>query len=124
MNKLAKRTLSLRSRRIIISICGIIVNVIFSYIMYRLGLPLFLDTIGTIAVVTITGALFPAICTAVITSVLCSFFYWPAMYFSAFNAIIIVITLIFLRRESFKKIGKLLSYSLSKDIPLKLFLKK
>ena len=110
MNKLAKRSLSLRSRRIIISICGIIVNVIFSYIMYRLGLPLFLDTVGTIAVVTITGALFPAICTAVVTSVLCSLFYWPAMYFSSFNAVIIVITLFFLRRDSFKQIGKLFIY--------------
>lgn len=110
MNKLAKTKLTLRSRRIIISICGIIVNVILSYIMYRLGLPLFLDTIGTIAVVAITGALFPAICTAVITSVLCSFFYWPAMYFSSFNAVIIVITLFFLRRDSFKQIGKLFIY--------------
>ncbi len=110
MNKLAKTKLTLRSRRIIISICGILLNTIFSYIMYRLGLPLFLDTIGTIAVVAITGALFPAICTAVITSVLCSFFYWPAMYFSSFNTLIIVITLFFLRRDSFKQIGKLFIY--------------
>ncbi len=110
MNKLAKTKLTLRSRRIIISICGILLNTIFSYIMFRLGLPLFLDTIGTIAVLAITGALFPAICTAVATSVFCSFFYWPAMYFSSFNALIIVITLFFLRRDSFKQIGKLFIY--------------
>lgn len=110
MNKLAKTKLTLRTRRIIISICGILLNTIFSYIMFRLGLPLFLDTIGTIAVAAITGALFPAICTAVVTSVLCSFFYWPAMYFSSFNTLIIVITLFFLRRDSFKQIGKLFIY--------------
>ena len=71
---------------------------------------MFLDTIGTIAVVAITEALFPAICTAVVTSVLCSFFYWPAIYFSSFNAVIIVITLFFLRRGAFKQIGKLFIY--------------
>ena len=110
MNKLAKTKLTLRTRRIIISICGIIINVLFSYIMFRLGLPLFLDTIGTIAVLAITEALFPAICTAVVTSVLGSFFYWPAMYFTSFNAVIIGITLFFLRRGAFKQIGKLFIY--------------
>ena len=110
MNKTTGKKISIRTRYSILSLCGIIVNLLFSFIFYKLGLPLYFDTFGTIAVAALTGSLFPAICTAVSTSVLYSFFYWPAIYLSAFNAIIAVITISFVRRSSFKKIGKLFIY--------------
>ena len=102
--------LSIRSQRIILSISGIIVNTILSFILYKSGVPLYLDTLGTIAVAALTANLFPAICTAIGTSVLCSFFYWPSIYLSSFNAIIAVITVLFVKKNSFKKIGKLFIY--------------
>ena len=102
--------LSIRSQRIILSISGIIVNTILSFILYKSGVPLYLDTLGTITVAALTANLFPAICTAIGTSVLCSFFYWPAIYLSSFNAIIAVITVFFVRKKSFKQIGKLFIY--------------
>lgn len=102
--------LSIRSQRIILSISGIIVNTILSFILYKSGVPLYLDTLGTIAVAALTANLFPAICTAIGTSVLCSFFYWPSIYLSSFNAIIAVITVFFVKKKSFKKIGKLFIY--------------
>ena len=80
--------------------------------MYRLGIPLYFDTIGTVAVAAITGLLFPAICTAVVTSVFCSFFYWPAIYLSFLNALIAIITVAFVRKKSFKKISRTLLYAL------------
>ncbi len=102
--------LSIRSRRIILSIIGIIVNTLLSFILFKCGIPLYFDTLGTIVVAALTGYLFPAICTAVGSSILCSFFYWPAIYLSSFNAMIAVITVVFARRNSFRQIGKLFIY--------------
>ena len=112
MNKATGKKISIRARHIIITVCAIIVNTLLSYIMYKLGVPLYFDTLGTIAVAAITGYLFPAICTAVCSSVLSSFFYWPAIYLSSFNAIIAIITVVFVRKVSFKNIGKLVLYVL------------
>ena len=110
LNTVNATKLSIRSQRIILSISGIIVNTILSFILYKSGVPLYLDTLGTITVAALTANLFPAICTAIGTSVLCSFFYWPAIYLSSFNAIIAVITVFFVRKKSFKQIGKLFIY--------------
>ncbi len=80
--------------------------------MYKLGLPLYLDTIGTVAVAAISGFLFPAICTAVATSWVCSFFYWPAIYLSFFNALISIVTVAFVRKNHLRKMGSILLYTL------------
>lgn len=102
--------LSLRTRHIVLSICGIIVNTLLSFIMYKVGIPLYFDTLGTIAVAAISGYLFPTICVSVISSVLSSLFYWPSIYFSFFNALIAVGTVAFVHKDYFKKIGKLFIY--------------
>ncbi len=106
------KTININTRRIILSLCGIAVNVIFSFIMYKLGLPLYFDTIGTIAVAAISGMLFPAICTAVATNTICSFFYEPSIYISFFNAFIAVCTVVFFKKSSFKNIWKSLLFVL------------
>ena len=80
--------------------------------MYKLGLPLYCDIVGTVFVAAFTGLLFPAICTAVATSVFCSFFYWPAMYRSFFNALIAIITVAFARKDYFKRIFRLILFTL------------
>ena len=113
MNKATGKKISIRTRRILISACGVLLNTLLSFIMYKIGIPLYFDTLGTIAVAAITGYLFPAICTAVCTSVFCSFFYWPSIYLAFFNAIIAVITVAFVRKYSFKNIGKFFIYVLA-----------
>ena len=112
MDKLNSRKISIRSRRAFLALCGIFLNVFFSFILYKLGLPLYFDTLGTVIVAAVSGYLFPAICTAVATSVLCSFFYWPAIYISFFHILIAVITVIFVRKEYIKKIGMIFVYIL------------
>lgn len=108
----ADYNINIRSAQVILGLLGITVNVLLSFLMYKLGLPLYFDTIGTIAVAAISGFLFPAICTAVATSLICSFFYWPAIYLSFVNAIIAIITIAFSRRNYFKSIVKIILYTL------------
>ena len=108
----ADYNINIRSGHIILVLFGITVNVLLSFLMYKLGLPLYFDTIGTIAVAAISGFLFPAICTAVATSLICSFFYWPAIYLSFINAIIAIITIAFSRNKYFKSVVKIILYTL------------
>ena len=104
--------ISVRSKRLIISICGIAVNTLISFIMYKFGFHLYFDTLGTIGVAVITGNLFPAIFTAVLSSIFCAFFYWPVIYLSFFNSVIAIITIIFVRKKAFKKFWKIILYTL------------
>ena len=53
-----------RTNRAVMILAGILVNVLLSFVMDRLGMPLFLDTVGTIAVAAL-GGYFPGIFTAV-----------------------------------------------------------
>ena len=87
---------------------GIAVNVLLSYIMNRLGLPLFFDTVGTIAVAAL-GGFFPGIFTAVVTNVICTLFNNNAIYFSAINALIALYTTWFVRRYPLKKVGSVIA---------------
>ena len=111
-DKISSLKISMRTRRILLSVCGVIINALFSYIMYIFGLPLYFDTLGTILVAAISGFLFPSICTALAGSLVCAFFYWPAIYLSLFNIIIAVLTVIFLRRNFLKRIGLIFLYIL------------
>ncbi len=104
------KRLSMRSKRTILIISGIAINILVSFITYSFGLPLYFDSIGTLIVAVITGFLFPSITTAVISSLICSFFYWPAIYLSFSNAIIAILTVVFVRKKAFKKVGKIILY--------------
>ncbi len=110
MDKTNSRKISIRSRRAFLALCGILLNVFFSFVMYKLGLPLYFDTLGTVIVAAVSGYVFTAIFTAVITSFVCAFFYWPAIYLSVFNILIALITVFFVRKEYIKKIGMILVY--------------
>ena len=110
MNTTDATKLKLRSQLLLITVGAVILNTLLSFILFKLGLPLYFDTIGTIAVAAITGYLFPAICTAVFTNILCSLFYWPAIYLSFFNALIAVITIVFIRKKTSRIIGRLFLY--------------
>ena len=98
---------------LILTLSAITLNVVLSYIMYRMGVPFFLDSAGTIAVSAITGMLYTGIFTAVITNVICSFFNDGAIYFAFFNAVLAIYTVWFVRKYSFKQVSKTIFFALS-----------
>ncbi|MCR5724284.1 MAG: HD domain-containing protein [Treponema sp.] len=99
--------------RIVLTVLGIAVNAILAFAMNRLGLPLFLDSFGTIAVSAVSGILFSGMLTAVASSVICSLFFSASVYFSLSNALIAMCTVWFVRRHSFKSVSKTLLFVLS-----------
>ena len=109
--KAKRRKLSIRSRRAIIAFCGLFINVLFSFIMFKLGFPLFLDSVGTIIVAAISGFLFPSICTAVASSIICALFCEASIYLSFFNSVIAIITVAFIQKYGIKNIRKTLLYA-------------
>ncbi len=78
------------------------VNVIVSYFSVTRGLPLYLDTIGTI-LISMMGGYFPGIITAVATNLTCSIFMEDSVYFAAIGVVIAIIVAFFSRNERYKK---------------------
>ena len=97
------------SIRIVLALIGIAVNVLLSFVMGKVGMPLFFNNFGTITVAAV-GGLFPGIVTAVLTSAICGIYYSEAVYFGFLNAIIAIYTVWYIRKFSFKKISKILLY--------------
>ncbi len=83
---------------------GIALNIILSFVMNRLSLPLFLDTAGTIGVASVAGV-FPGIIVALATNVFCLFFNDQSIYYSILNVLIAIVAAEFSRRGRFKKAG-------------------
>ena len=94
-----------------ITIMAVAVNVLLSFLMFKLGFPFMLDTVGTILISGLSGMLFSGIITAVVSSFFCSFFYESALYLGFVNAIIAIVTVWFTRKYSFKKIGKAIIFA-------------
>ncbi len=101
-----------RVRRVILVCAGVFVNVLLSYLMNGLGLPLFLDTTGTITVTVLCG-LVPGIFVAILTNIFCLTFNPYAMYFAFINAFIAVFTGYFTSRYSLKKLSRFILFVLS-----------
>ncbi|MBQ6967630.1 MAG: HD domain-containing protein [Lachnospiraceae bacterium] len=83
-------------------ILGTAVNVGLSYAAFRLDLPMYLDTIGTITV-AVLGGLFPGIFTGVATSVLCGLFNPYSIYYTLISVLISVATSWFVSRNRLNK---------------------
>lgn len=81
---------------------GIVINVLMAYIAHLLGLPIYLDTIGTVFIAAL-GGLFPGIVTAVATNLLCTVFNPEAIFFSIINVFIACYTVFITGRSSFRK---------------------
>ena len=86
---------------------GILINVLLSYCMNRIDMPLFLDTVGTVAVASI-GGLFPGILTAVVTNIICTSFNPNALYFTLINALVAVYTATFIKNLETKKVFRII----------------
>lgn len=95
-----------------LSLIAIAVNVLLTFLMGKLGMPMFFDTFGTIAVSAV-GGLFPGILSGVMTSAICGIFDKNAIYFGFLNALIAIFTVWYIRKYSFKKISRILIYIVS-----------
>ena len=82
----SRRSSGQRALAVMISIA---VNVLLSYLCHRTGVPVYMDTIGTIGIATV-GGLFPGIVTAILTNILCNTFNSAAIYFGGVNAMIAI----------------------------------
>ena len=112
----AHKLLIFRIRQFALVATGTLINVLLSFLMFKLGLPLFLDTVGTIVVSALSGMLLLGILTAVISNVVCSIFNEAALYLAFFNALIAFFTVWFLQKHSFKKFGKTILFALALSV--------
>ena len=66
-------------------------NALLSFGAYRLGITLYLDTAGTMVIAMLGGA-FPAMLTAVLTSMLCVFFNQYSLFYSFIGVLIAIVS--------------------------------
>ncbi len=88
--------------RIVAVLICITVNVVLSYAVHRMGLPMYLDTIGTMGMSAVGGIL-PGVMVAVITNLLSGVFNENALYYSIINVLIVLFTTWYFERVRFKK---------------------
>ncbi len=91
---------------------GIAVNVLLSFLSIHFDLPLWFDTIGTIAV-SMLGGVLPGITTAVGTNVLCSFFNPSSLYYTLVGVLISIATTWFVWNGRYKKKVRIVFYILT-----------
>ena len=100
MNSHAKKILGTRLMHLVPVCIGITVNVILAFIMYRLGMPYFMDAIGTICISALLGP-FYGVLTAVFTGFVLSIFNPYAFYYCFVYAIIAIFAASVIRKHSF-----------------------
>ena len=79
------------------------VNVLLSLASFQTGLPVYWDTIGTIFMASIAG-LFPGITVAILSNLVCTLFNGDAAYFGMVNALIAIITVVYIRKRPLKNV--------------------
>ncbi len=90
-------------------IAAVAVNVLTAFISFRSGMPIYLDTLGTVAAGSICG-LFPAIMTAIATHAICTIFNSDAIYFSIVNAFVAIFSAWFVRERSLQKLKNIVAF--------------
>jgi len=91
-------------------LAGILLNYLGSFIVSALGLPLYIDNVGTI-VASILGGYLPGIMTAVINNIInYILFDRSSIYYASVSALIAVVTVYMHRRGRLKSPGFLLLY--------------
>ncbi len=91
---------------------GIAVNVLLSYITFRLDLPFYLDTAGTI-VASALGGVFSGVITAVLTNIICGAFNPYSMFFTLAGVLIAVCTAWFFKKHKLRKAAFIPAYILT-----------
>ncbi len=88
---------------------GIAVNVFLGFVVTRLKLPFYFDTIGTIAVAAI-GGYFPGMMVAILTNIISSLFISDSIYFSTISVLIALFTSWYVRKYDLKRLGRIANY--------------
>ncbi|MBR5337874.1 MAG: HD domain-containing protein [Lachnospiraceae bacterium] len=97
--------------RLGIVLAGVVFNIAFYSVMGILGNPLYLDTVGTIAVTMFLGP-FYGIFVAVASNLISTIFYANAIYYSSVNALIAIYTARFIRKRAYKTLKGVIAYVL------------
>ncbi len=95
-------------RRLAMIIC-VAVNFLLAFFAYKSGVPMYLDTAGTIAAAMI-GGLVPAMVTGVATNVLCSLFNENCLYYTFISVIVAIITTWFFSKGRNKGAGRVILF--------------
>ena len=98
--------------RVALCFAGIAINFLLSFITYKSGLVLFLDTTGTITV-SVIGGIFQGIAVAIVTNVLSGIYNPFNIYFGFINAIVATYTVWFYKNKSFKRVRNIAEYILT-----------
>ena len=77
---------------------GIAVNVGLAFAVHKVGIPMYLDTAGTVFTAALGGML-PAVTTAVATNMICSLFNENALYYSIINVLIAILAALFFQQK-------------------------
>ena len=81
---------------------AVLINLCLSYLTYKIGLPMYFDSIGTIGVASICGML-PGFIVAVFTNLLCCTYNNFAIYYTILSILMAGVTAVFVHRNYFKK---------------------
>jgi|GEM_PF-975946 len=106
------RTDRVRLTRNIIFVCGVVLNFALAVAARALGLPLYLDTIGTIVVAWECGPL-AAIVTALVSSLLCLPFSRMSAYFVIVNICVAISASRMMYRDVFRRKGGFVLFTLT-----------
>ena len=92
---------------ILLCIAGIALNLVLSEIIGKFGLPLYLDTVGTISVAVMGGYL-PGVIVGFLTNLLKSFSEPASLYYGILNVLIALAAAYFARKHFYRKPHKIL----------------
>ncbi len=98
-------------RRVIAVISGTFINVLMLFLTDFFGIPLYLDTIGTITSAAL-GGFFPGIMCAFFTNLISSAFYNHSIFYSFINILIAIVTAWFIRNHKEERRRNIIYYIL------------
>ncbi len=93
----------------IVIVAAVLLNVLLSFANYKTGMPIYLDTVGTIAVSAV-GGIFPGVMTAILTNIFCCLFDITSVYYAFLNALVAILTANFIRKTKKKDMARLIGY--------------
>lgn len=96
---------------LLVSIAGIIINILLGQIISLLGLPLYLDTVGTVAV-SVMGGYLPGVFVGFVTNIIKSVYDPSSLYYGVLNVLIAVSAAFLARRGFFKRVKGIVLSSL------------
>ena len=95
----------------IVCIAGIVLNMVLNLLVTSLGLPLYLDTVGTVAVAALGGAL-PGVIVGFATNVIKAISDPSSLYYGVLNVLIAVCAYFTAKRGWFRKISGIICTTL------------